>query len=294
MSNIKSMTGFGSAEMSNENLKINVEIRSLNGKFLECQIRTPKIFRDKETEIRLWASSNIFRGSVQINVTSELKNNEILASGFSINEDLAIIYGKKLSKISASLQLDNSQILAQLLQLPEVTTNTGSILQEEDAQLLFDTLDNAFAKFDSFRMQEGEKTAILLKAYLQEIRENRTLILNMEDDRKAQLRSKVSKSLEEIKERVALDINRFEQELIYYFEKLDIAEELSRLDNHLDYFETTLTKEPGGKKLGFIAQEIGREINTLGSKANHFGMQQAVVEMKESLEKMKEQVLNLL
>ncbi len=294
MSNLRSMTGFGSVESANKNISVKVEIRSLNGKFFECNLRTSKIFRDKETEIRQWAADKIGRGSIQINVNVDYINQDLLSSQLSINHKIAKHYKQQIDALTAELNMANPNMFEYLMQLPEVIKINDPKTGDEDWNLAKNTLDKAFEQFDNFRLQEGKALARNLKEHALTIQQHLQSIILLDDERKASVTSKLQKAIEELNEKVKLDPTRFEYELFYYLEKLDIGEEISRLHNHIHYFIETIDNEATGKKLGFISQEMGREINTLGSKANYFTMQKYVVEMKDVLEKIKEQVLNAL
>ncbi|MCK9480351.1 MAG: YicC family protein [Bacteroidia bacterium] len=294
MSTLRSMTGFGFAEGSNGNLNIKVEIRSLNGKFFECNIRTPKIFRDKETEIRQWATEKIGRGSIQINITAEFLNQENLSSQLSINHAIALQYKKQIDEFLTQLQIPQPDIFQYIMQLPEVIKIEENKTESEDWKLVMQVLENAFEQFDDFRLKEGVALATNLSEHAQAINKHLQSIIALDPERKTNIQSKLQKSIEEIGDKAKADPTRFEYELLYYLEKLDIGEEVSRLGHHIQYFLDTIKGEASGKKLGFISQEMGREINTLGSKANYFSMQKHVVEMKDVLEKIKEQTLNAL
>ncbi|MCO6494650.1 MAG: YicC family protein [Bacteroidetes bacterium] len=294
MSNLRSMTGFGIAEDSNNNISVKVEIRSLNGKFFECNLRTSKVFRDKETEIRQWALDKIVRGSVQINISAEFLNPALISSQLNINHSIAKSYKAQIDDLTQDLKITNPDIFEYLMQLPEVVKIEDLKTGEEDWLLVKSVMERAFSQFDTFRLQEGFALAQNLKENALIIKKHLQSIINIDADRKANIQSKLQKSIEELNEKVKADPARFEYELLYYLEKLDIGEEISRLDNHIRYFIETIEGEGSGKKLGFISQEMGREINTLGSKSNYFSMQKYVVEMKDTLEKIKEQVLNAL
>jgi len=294
MSNLRSMTGFGAVEASNNNLSVKLEIRALNGKFFDLSPRISRLFRDKETEIRQWAANKIGRGSIQINIHAELTNNDLLANQLNINYKVAANYKRQIDQLIDSLGIQNPNLFEYIMQLPEVVKIEDQKTGDEDWIFLKENLEKTFLLFDNFRIQEGVALAKDLKNSTLLIQKSLNLIVEMDAERKEQVRTKITKGLAELHEKVQKDETRFEYELLYYLEKLDISEEVSRLSNHIDYFIETLEKDPTGKKLGFISQEMGREINTLGSKANYFPMQKHVVEMKEVLEKIKEQVLNVL
>jgi len=290
---LRSMTGYGAAERSNANLTLKIEIRSLNGKFFEITPRINKLFRDKETEIRQWALQKIGRGSVQLFLHAEVKNNDILAEQYSLDSAIAQRYKEKIDHLAQQLSLESHGLLEYILQLPEVSKTVEPEAADEDWELAKQTLEAAFDAYDAFRLQEGKALAAHLVSLLSNIRTAMEQIREMDAARKSHVKTKIEKALADIADKVQKDPTRFEYELLYYLEKIDIQEELSRLGNHLQYFEEVLAEDASGKKLGFISQEMGREINTLGSKANYFPMQKFVVEMKDELEKIKEQILNV-
>jgi uncharacterized protein (TIGR00255 family) len=294
ISEIRSMTGYGSAENSNNNVSIKSEIRSLNGKFFELNLRMPKYFKEKESEIRQWASNQLKRGTVQISIQVDFAQNNDAGSQLNINTELAKSYKKQLDDFCSALQLSNPDFFNYLIQLPDIIKVEEGHAKEEDIQLMFQTLEKAFQNFDLFRQQEGLALAQELKELNQSILEMLQEVIALDLVRKNHIREKLGKSIADIRERIAPDETRFEYEVLYYLEKIDIQEEISRLKNHTLFFNDSLDKDVSGKKLGFITQEMGREINTLGSKANYYPMQKIVVEMKDVLEKIKEQSLNIL
>ena len=293
MVQIKSMTGFGASEMENENWRIRTELKSLNNKFLEMNIRLPKSFKDKEIELRQLLTFRVGRGSVSVSVVGEKKDN---SNGDALNINLALAksYKEKLEHMARELQIDTPDLWSAVMTLPDVIKYEESEGLEEDWQLVRESVEVAFQQFDQFRLQEGKTIGLYLKECIQKIRISLETVEKEELARRENIKGRLMQSLSDNKEDVKVDINRFEQEIIYYLEKYDIAEEKSRLGHHLDFFLECLEKEANGKKLSFISQEMGREINTLGSKAYFFPIQQAVVFMKEELEKIKEQLLNVL
>ncbi len=293
MVQIKSMTGFGASEMENENWRIRTELKSLNNKFLEMNIRLPKSFKDKEIELRQLLTFRVGRGSVSVSVVGEKKDN---SNGDALNINLALAksYKEKLEHMARELQIDTPDLWSAVMTLPDVIKYEESEGLEEDWQLVRESVEVAFQQFDQFRLQEGKTIGLYLKECIQKIRLSLETVEKEELARRENIKGRLMQSLSDNKEDVKVDINRFEQEIIYYLEKYDIAEEKSRLGHHLDFFLECLEKEANGKKLSFISQEMGREINTLGSKAYFFPIQQAVVFMKEELEKIKEQLLNVL
>lgn len=288
------MTGFGSAEAENSNWLIKTEIKSLNNKFLDFNLRLPKAFKDKEIELRQLLTVKIGRGSVSVYINAEKKENNQSAEGLIINTKVAKAYQDKLNELANTLGLESKDMFNTIISMPDVMKFDETEGADEDWQLIKSTVNEAFDKFDSFRIQEGNTIQTYLETCINAIYEQITIVEAEEKPRKEAMRERLYQSLTEQKEKPEFDANRFEQELIFYLEKFDIAEEKSRLKSHLEYFKSTVAKDPNGKKLNFIAQEIGREINTMGSKANFFTIQQAVVCMKEELEKIKEQLLNIL
>lgn len=287
------MTGFGLASTDYQNTKFAVEIKSLNSKFLELSLKLPRAFSDKELLLRNTCSKEIERGKVSISVNVERSDDT--QKGATINTVLLTKYFKQLEEISSSLGANSTNLLQTALNLPEVITYNEEEIGENEWDVLHNTFKLALTNFNQFRIDEGA----VLKTDL-ELRIKNILAFFAEIDQLAPLRvpqvkARLTQFLEETVGKVNYDQNRLEQELIYYIDKLDITEEKTRLKSHCDYFmETLKSKDANGKKLGFISQEIGREINTMGAKANDAHIQQLVVGMKEELEKIKEQLLNVL
>lgn len=292
---IKSMTGFGNAGFEDERMVIQVEVRTLNSKFLDLSIRSPRQFNDKELEIRNLVQSILDRGKVSISIDFQSKGSAEMP--VSINEDLFNLFYQRYKGLADSVK-DNSQDIFKLaLQSPSVITQV--IGEQRDDQADWEEIKKiliiALNKCDSFRQDEGNSLEEKLQGNIKSIATGLKKIEDEEGNRKDRIKQKIRNHFNEWLDENSFDANRFEQELIYYFEKLDITEEIVRLDTHLKYFEKCLDEETGqGKKLGFISQEIGREINTIGSKANDAGMQKHVILMKDELEKVKEQTLNVL
>lgn len=290
---IKSMTGFGLASTDNENVKFSVEIKSLNSKFLEIGLKIPRAFSDKELYLRNTCNREIERGKVSIAINIE--RGEETQKGAVINTALLKKYYSQLDEVNTALGANTTNLLTSVLNLPEVITYVEEAASENDWAVLEQTFNKALANFNKFRADEGN----VLRADL-ELRINNILgffaqITELAPKRIPAIKARLQQFLEDTVGKVNYDQNRFEQELIYYIDKLDITEEQTRLQSHCDYFMATLKdKDANGKKLGFISQEIGREINTMGSKANDAQIQQLVVGMKEELEKIKEQLLNVL
>lgn len=287
------MTGFGKAECQCKNRKIVVEIKSLNSKQLDVNARLPNGYREKEIEIRSLLSSQMLRGKVDFVITVE---NEGGATGFTINKALARKYYNELKDLAGEFNETNfNEYLPILVRMPEVLQSEKEEIMEEEWKLLLETIKRAVDRLDEFRMQEGKTLSEDFTKRINIINELLVSIKSFEKQRIENLRSKFKKDLNDLIENDNFDKNRFEQELIYYIEKLDITEEKVRLKKHCEYFSETLAEPKSqGKKLIFISQEIGREINTIGSKASDAGLQKIVVQMKDELEKIKEQLFNIL
>ncbi|MBF1633699.1 MAG: YicC family protein [Prevotella sp.] len=291
---ILSMTGYGKAVVAYKEKKINVEVKSLNSKSLDLSARIAPLYREKEMEIRRLLAQKLERGKVDFSLWVE---KESTVDATPINAALVENYYKQIKAISASTGIPEPEDwFTTLLRLPDVTAKTEvEVLDEEEWEVAQQAINEAIDKLTDFRKQEG---AALQKKFTEKIDNIANLLKSIEPFEKSRvpkIREKIIDGLKQIPE-VDYDKNRLEQELIYYIEKLDINEEKQRLTNHLKYFHETM-KESGhgvGKKLGFIAQEMGREINTTGSKSNQAEMQNIVVKMKDELEQIKEQVLNAL
>ncbi|WP_429399613.1 YicC/YloC family endoribonuclease [Mucilaginibacter lappiensis] len=290
---IKSMTGYGIASFDSGNTKYTVEIKSLNSKFLELSLRLPKMFSEKEFQLRNDCSKQIERGKVNLSINVEQVNAAVKAAG--IDKVLLKQYYQQLKDVSQELNEPATNLLQLALGLPEVVKYDDETVSEDEWKLVEKTFQQALAAFQQFRADEGNVLENDLKFRINIILKNLELV-EVEDPKRIPLiRERLNTFLNEATNREAIDQNRFEQELIYYIDKLDITEEKIRLKTHCEYFiETLKNADANGKKLGFISQEIGREINTLGSKANDANIQKLVVGMKEELEKIKEQLLNVL
>ncbi len=284
-----SMTGYGKAEKQVNNKNIRVEIRSLNSKNLDLKIKIPSEYKEKEMLIRNFIYENLKRGkvdfSIQIEDLSEAPNNKISAN-------IVKNYMNQLTEIYPDL--DKNMLLPSVLRLPDVLKHEEKDLNEEEWQQIYKVIEEASAELMNFRKNEGDSIENDLKISIEKIENLLEEISGLDNDRITKKKEKLRSEIEKLS--VEIDNNRFEQELIYYIEKFDINEEKVRLKNHLVYFLKQLDSKEitKGKKLGFISQEMGREINTLGSKANDSNIQQKVVQMKDALEKIKEQVLNSL
>ena len=289
---VKSMTGFGKGEAALQNKKITVEIRSLNSKQLDLGLRLPAVYRQSEYEIRNIIARTIQRGKVDVLVTVESQAVETPAR---INKEVFREYLHQMTDTLAfaGIDADYDAIVPVIMRLPEVvSTETESISDEEHAALIAAT-EAAAARLDAFRMQEGAILIADLLGRVDRIESYKEEVVPFEKARTETIKARILDNLEKLQADV--DRNRLEQEMIFYLEKLDITEEKVRLANHCRYFREVAAGEEGaGRKLGFIAQEMGREINTMGSKANESNIQILVVKMKDELEKIKEQVLNIL
>jgi uncharacterized protein (TIGR00255 family) len=290
---LKSMTGFGRAEQAVGDKTFQVDIKSLNGKQFELQLKLPGFLKPFEFQIRKLLSEKLGRGSLDCTISLKQTGN---AKPVSINTDLAKAYYRALADLSNELNLDPSNILSTLVKLPEVITPTSDTLTDEEWKEFEKVIQLAIDDLNAHRLNEGASLEADLLLRIDNIVKHQDEVVKLEPLRQTKIREGLKKLLEEQVGKDNYDANRLEQELIYYIEKIDITEEQVRLKNHCDYFKVIL-KEPEegkGKKLSFILQEIGREINTTGSKAYDSTIQQNVVLMKDELEKAKEQVLNVL
>lgn len=290
---LRSMTGFGSAEASNTRITVKAELKSLNGKFMDLNMRLPRNLQNKEIALRRELTKRIERGSATLFVNIE-RNTES-AEATLLNTEMARKLFAEIQQLQQSIGTASGNILDRVLAFPGVI-NADEVdeLEEEDWQLVEATVFKAFDAFDAFRMDEGASLKAELKQMVENIQAALPGVEQYEGERINTLRERIRTQLNNTVGEESVDKDRFEQEMIYYLEKIDFSEEKSRLIQHCKYFTDTLEKEPNGKKLGFISQEMGREINTLGAKAAHFHIQQQVVIMKDELEKIKEQVNNVL
>jgi len=290
---IKSMTGYGIASFDSGSTKYTVEIKSLNSKFLELSLRIPRSFSEKEFQLRNECNKQIERGKVSLSINVEQADSSVKAAG--IDAELLKNYYNQLKKVSNDLGEPTNNLLQLALGLPEVVKYEEDTVSEEEWKIVEKTFQQAVTAFQQFRADEGNVLEQDVKFRIGIILKNLELVEIEEPKRIPLIRERLNQFLAEAVARESIDQNRFEQELIYYIDKLDITEEKIRLKSHCDYFiETLKNADANGKKLGFISQEIGREINTLGSKANDANIQKLVVGMKEELEKIKEQLLNVL
>jgi uncharacterized protein (TIGR00255 family) len=291
---VKSMTGYGIAGVENDAFVISVEVKTLNSKFLDLSIRSPKQFSDKEHDIRNIVSKVLDRGKV--NLTIEFTNKAGTDIPITINEELFQSYFKKYRKLANDAGVESEDFFKLALQSPGVISNLVEKTSEsEEWDAVKKVIEEALVKCDQFRVDEGNVLESKFLENLAVIREGLSQIKISDPIRKDRIKLRIRSNFKDWLEENDFDKNRFEQELIYYFEKIDITEEIVRLETHLNYFEKNLVEDNNqGKKLGFISQEIGREINTIGSKANDAEIQKFVVVMKDELEKIKEQTLNIL
>ncbi len=283
---IQSMTGFGKSVLSLADKHISIEIKSLNSKSIDINTRIPQVYREKELDFRKLIAEQLVRGKVDFSIFVE---NTGTQTPSKINPNIVKSY---IEQMRAIVDGDLTELLKMAVRMPDALQNTSESISEEELANIFQHINLAIADLQNFRSQEGK---VLEKDFILRINNiNRLLqeVQGLDEERLALIRERLEKAVADIQN---VDANRFEQELIFYLEKLDITEEKIRLKKHLDYFlETLQSEDSNGRKLSFIAQEIGREVNTLGSKANFAPMQQLVVQMKDELEKIKEQVLNVL
>ena len=289
---VLSMTGFGKATCEVGTKKLTIEIKSLNSKQLDLFSRLPNIYKEKELELRNYVAQKLERGKVEFSISMDSING---AQPNQINKTLVKSYYEEIKSLSQELGVEPpADWMRILLKMPDVMKMEAAELEESDWKIIRMAFEEAVNDLIGFRQKEGES---LKKVFLQKIENIRNLLVQVEPyekERVEKIKTRILENLSSLKQ-VEIDKNRFEQEMIYYIEKLDVNEEKNRLRQHLDYFVETMNAEgASGKKLGFIAQEIGREINTLGSKSNHPEMQKIVVMMKDELEQIKEQVLNVL
>ncbi|MBA2745847.1 MAG: YicC family protein [Flavisolibacter sp.] len=290
---LKSMTGFGRAEQTVGDKTFLIDIKSLNGKQFDLQLKMPAFLKPFEFDIRKILSEQLGRGTVDCSITLKETGN---AKPVTINTDLAKAYYQPLKALSQELGLDTEGILAALIKLPEVITPTSETLTDKEWEQFVAAMNKAISNLNEHRLDEGRSLMADLELRIRNIATQQEEVTKLEPLRQVKIREGITRLLEENVGKENYDSNRLEQELIFYIEKIDITEEQVRLNNHCDYFISTM-KEEGlskGKKLSFILQEIGREINTTGAKAYDSQIQKCVVQMKDELEKAKEQILNVL
>jgi uncharacterized protein (TIGR00255 family) len=286
------MTGYGKSEVNIGHLHVNIEIRSLNSKFLDLTLKIPTVFKEIDSSLRPVIKNKLKRGKIELAINYEKINSN---SKITINKEQLKNYYKQLKKISTELDNQNDEdFMGYALKLPEVIQHQKETVDKQSNEILINAVKEACDDLNSFRKKEGASLQKELLNYVNSILDNLTKIDPFEKERLPKVKEKLLRTIEKLNLKSQIDEKRLEQELIYYAEKLDLTEEKVRLKEHCSHFMETLREMYSGKKLGFITQEMGREINTLGSKANHLSIQKIVVEMKDELEKIKEQVLNIL
>ena len=284
---IKSMTGYGKSVIQLPTKKITVEIKSLNSKNIDLNTRIPSSYRGKELEIRKRISKSLVRGKVDFNLYVEITGEK---TSSKVNEVVVKQYMKQLKSI---IPIGDVELIKMAIKMPDSMKTEREEIDANEFENILDAVNKALIAINKYRSDEGKVLEKDFNIRIKNISELLTKVIAIDTDRIAIVKDRLRKAVEDLKE--AVDENRFEQELIYYLEKYDITEEKVRLKNHLNYFNEALaSSDSNGKKIGFICQEIGREINTIGSKSNHAPMQQLVVQMKDELEKIKEQSLNVL
>ena len=288
---IQSMTGYGKAELNLTNANFTIEVRSLNSKQIDANVKMSSIYRDKEIGLRKLLSEKLQRGKIELSIWRESSES---SAKYTLNTELIKEYFSQIQEVTNSLSINSNDIMPSLLKMPEVLVKGEEKAEDNEWEEIAKGIDIAIGNILQFRLDEGEKLETDITARINKLS---TLLIDISPFAKGRI-EKVKKSLADKLAEIDtknIDENRFEQELIYYLEKQDITEEQVRLDVHLSYFvETMKADAPNGKKLGFIGQEIGREINTIGSKSSDAEMQKIVVQMKDELEKIKEQLLNIL
>ena len=281
------MTGFGKSIIQIPNKKITVELKSLNSKNFDLNARIPSQYREKELDLRNLISNSLGRGKVDLSIYVEYTGEQ---TSTNVNTQVVKNYMDELREIVNASEIE---LLKMAVKMPDAIKTEREEIDEKEFNAIEKGVKEALKEINNFRNDEGKALEKDLKLRITNIQNLLNKVIKMDPDRVENVRERLKKGIEEIKDQV--DENRFEQELVYYIEKFDITEEKVRLDNHLEYFQKTInTKDSNGRKLAFISQEIGREINTIGSKSNYAPMQQLVVQMKDELEKIKEQLLNVL
>jgi len=284
---IQSMTGFGKSLTQIPNKKITVELKSLNSKNFDLNARIPSQYREKELDLRNIISGSLNRGKVDLSIYVEYTGEQ---TSTNVNTEVVKNYMDQLRDIVNASEIE---LLKMAVKMPDALKTERDEIDDEEFKAIEEAVKAALVEINNFRSDEGEALEKDLQLRISNIQKLLKEVISIDPDRVDAVRERLRKGIEEIKEQA--DENRFEQEIVYYIEKFDITEEKVRLDNHLDYFQKTLNSEDSnGRKLAFISQEIGREINTIGSKSNYAPMQQLVVQMKDELEKIKEQILNVL
>ena len=290
---LHSMTGYGKAVLELTAKKISIEIKSLNSKQTDLNVRIPYVYNEKELNLRSLLSKRLERGKIAFFMSSESVGEH---SSYSINKDLAAQYYRELSEVAEMVDTEKGDLLGAITRLPDVVKQATESVDENEWKEILNAVESALYKLEEFRLQEGASLEEDFRLRISNILTLLQQVTPFEESRIERVKTKLNQELIRAVDEGKIDRNRFEQELIFYIEKFDITEEKVRLKKHCDYFLETLDgkQKSKGKKLGFILQEIGREINTLGSKSNEPNMQQIVVQMKDELEKIKEQALNIL
>lgn len=290
---LHSMTGYGRASKSFGEKTINVELRSLNSKFLDARLRTPITYKEKETQIRKLITDHLHRGKIDLNIEVESLSGE---GDFSINKSLFRSYYKELKGLAEELKMGDQEFMQAIIRIPNVVGPVAKGLNDDEWVVAQEAIKEAMAKMNVYRKSEGEVTKTDLSGRVKSIIEALEEVPPLEAERKEKMRQRLKQNLDEGLGSENVDKNRFEQEIIYYIEKIDISEEKMRLAQHCEFFLEQLADKKNiqkGRKLSFISQEMGREINTLGAKAYSAGLQRLVVKMKDELEKIKEQIANV-
>ena len=285
------MTGYGKTELQKETKKFSAEVRSLNSKGLDLSVRVPSVYRDKELELRSTYGELVVRGKSEVSIYIENNSGE---KRMHLDTDLMNSYYNELTLWKEGKDLGSADILATLMRMPEVMKFDQAEPTEDEWNSIAELVKQAFAQFENYRQTEGAKLQKEFEMRIENILRLRADLIAPIEERKEKTRERIKAQLDELVGKERIDENRFEQELIYYLEKLDVSEELQRLLSNCEMFNEELSGGAQGRKLGFISQEIGREVNTIGSKANDAMMQRMVVEMKDELEKIKEQINNVL
>lgn len=287
----RSMTGFGKAKINVKNKQIIAEIKSVNSKQLDLGLRLPLSLRDKEAEFRNLIAAVAERGKVDFSIYFDGENSE---RKMVLNKQLASNYYKELMLFAKDVKADSPNLLGMIMNLPDVFKQEISVADEEEIKKVKDLIQKALTEFNTFRKSEGLTLGKELEKRIQLILGLLKKVEQADGKRLKLIKERIRKEIHDSIGKDKIDQNRFEEELIYYVEKMDITEEKVRLKTHCDYFLSTMKEKSSGRKLGFISQEIGREINTIGSKANDAAIQKMVVQMKDELEKIKEQLMNVL
>ena len=284
---IHSMTGYGKTVLQLPTKKISIEVKSLNSKSLDLNTRMPSLYREKELDVRKLIASKLERGKIDFSLFMEITGEE---TSTQINKTVVKQYIKQLKEV---VDGDETELLKMAIRLPDAITTERDEIDEDEWHLIANEINNAIEKIQQYRLDEGKSLESEFVDRVKNISDLLDEVIAMDPERIEGVRERLHKGVADLKEKV--DENRFEQELVFYIEKFDITEEKVRLKNHLDYFIKALkSDDSNGKKLGFISQEMGREINTIGSKSNYAPMQKLVVQMKDELEKIKEQLVNVL